>query len=62
VVVGTVVGVTVGKSNGVGLGTVWGRQKAEQMLAEAGLVDIDAMEIRTDPFNYYYVAHRPGHS
>jgi 2-polyprenyl-3-methyl-5-hydroxy-6-metoxy-1,4-benzoquinol methylase len=48
--------------NGVGLGTVWGRQKAEQMLAEAGLVDIDAMEIRTDPFNYYYVAHRPGHA
>lgn len=44
---------------GTGLGTVWGRQKAVQMLGEAGLVDIDVKEIRTDPFNYFYVARKP---
>lgn len=44
---------------GAGLGTVWGRQTAERMLAEAGLVDIEALEIRADPFNYFYVARRP---
>lgn len=44
---------------GAGLGTVWGRQKAVQMLGEAGLSDIDVLDIRSDPFNYFYVAHKP---
>ena len=44
---------------GAGLGTVWGRQTAVRMLEEAGLVDVDVREVRTDPFNYFYVARRP---
>ncbi|MFJ9313847.1 class I SAM-dependent methyltransferase [Pimelobacter simplex] len=44
---------------GAGLGTVWGRQVAVRMLEEAGLADIDVLEIRSDPFNYFYVAHKP---
>ncbi|MFT4010763.1 MAG: class I SAM-dependent methyltransferase [Nocardioidaceae bacterium] len=44
---------------GAGLGAVWGRQRATQMLEEAGLGDVEVKEIRTDPFNYFYVARRP---
>ncbi|TNM36202.1 class I SAM-dependent methyltransferase [Nocardioides albidus] len=44
---------------GAGLGTVWGRQTAVRMLEEAGLVDVDVREVRTDPFNYFYVARKP---
>ena len=44
---------------GVGLGTVWGRQTAVRMLTEAGLGDVEVKEIRTDPFNYFYVATKP---
>lgn len=43
-------------AGGMGLGTAWGRQKAVQMLAEAGFADVDVLEIRTDPMNYFYVA------
>lgn len=43
---------------GVGLGTVWGRQLAESMLTDAGFSDITVGEIESDPFNYYYVAHK----
>jgi len=45
---------------GAGLGAVWGRQTAVSMLEEAGMVDIDVQEIRSDPFNYFYVARTPG--
>jgi SAM-dependent methyltransferase len=42
--------------DGVGLGTVWGRQTATRMLVDAGF-DVTAVhEIETDPFNSYYVA------
>ncbi|MEP9395527.1 class I SAM-dependent methyltransferase [Gordonia sp. VNK1] len=44
---------------GAGLGTVWGRQTAERMLGEAGLVDVEVKEVRTDPFDYFYVARKP---
>mgnify|MGYP006192016341 CR=1 FL=1 len=46
-------------AGGAGLGTVWGRQTAVRMLEEAGLVDVDVKEIRTDPFNYFYVSRAP---
>jgi SAM-dependent methyltransferase len=42
--------------DGVGLGTVWGRQLAESMLADAGFDDVTVSEIESDPFNSYYVA------
>lgn len=42
--------------DGTGLGTVWGKQVALEMLSEAGFSDIETKEIETDPFNNYYVA------
>lgn len=43
---------------GAGLGTVWGRQLATSMLADAGFDKISVHEIDTDPLNLYYVARR----
>ena len=42
--------------NGAGLGTMWGRQLAMSMLADAGFVDVECTEITQDPSNYYYIA------
>jgi 2-polyprenyl-3-methyl-5-hydroxy-6-metoxy-1,4-benzoquinol methylase len=44
--------------DGDGLGTVWGRQLAEAMLADAGFGDVTVREIESDVFNYYYVARK----
>ena len=44
--------------DGDGLGTVWGRQLATSMLADAGFGDVQVREIETDPINFYYVAHK----
>jgi len=44
---------------GAGLGTVWGRQTAVRMLEEAGLAEVEVREVRTDPFNYFYLARKP---
>ena len=44
--------------DGVGLGTMWGRQLAESMLAEAGFSDITVGEIESDVINYYYIAQK----
>jgi len=41
---------------GAGLGTVWGRQLATSMLAEAGFRDVAVCEVETDPMNLYYIA------
>ena len=43
---------------GAGLGTVWGRQLAEKMLADAGFGDVTVSEIESDPFNNYYIARK----
>lgn len=40
---------------GAGLGTMWGRQKALEMLAEAGFNAVEVCEIPTDPFNTHYL-------
>ncbi len=45
--------------DGDGLGTVWGRQVAESMLADAGFSDVSVSEIESDPFNNYYIARKP---
>lgn len=42
--------------DGVGLGTVWGRQTAGRMLGDAGFDVMAVHDIETDPFNSYYVA------
>jgi 2-polyprenyl-3-methyl-5-hydroxy-6-metoxy-1,4-benzoquinol methylase len=44
--------------DGVGLGTVWGEQKALEMLGEAGFSSVDVRRIDEDPVNNYYVAQR----
>jgi hypothetical protein len=41
---------------GTGLGSMWGRQLAMSMLADAGFSDVDVREIDADPFNDYYIA------
>jgi 2-polyprenyl-3-methyl-5-hydroxy-6-metoxy-1,4-benzoquinol methylase len=46
-------------SNGEGLGTVWGKQKAEQKLREAGFSGpIEIRQIEGDILNYYYIARK----
>jgi ubiquinone/menaquinone biosynthesis C-methylase UbiE len=45
--------------NGEGLGTVWGKQKAEQKLREAGFSSpIEVRQIEGDILNYYYIARK----
>jgi 2-polyprenyl-3-methyl-5-hydroxy-6-metoxy-1,4-benzoquinol methylase len=41
---------------GEGLGTVWGTQKAQQMLADAGFTQVEVKQIPTDVLNNYYIA------
>jgi 2-polyprenyl-3-methyl-5-hydroxy-6-metoxy-1,4-benzoquinol methylase len=46
-------------NNGEGLGAVWGRQKAEQMLKAAGFSDkIEVKQIPGDIMNYYYIVQK----
>jgi ubiquinone/menaquinone biosynthesis C-methylase UbiE len=44
--------------DGDGLGTVWGRQLATSMLADAGFGDVAVGEVESDPINLYYVARK----
>ena len=42
--------------DGHGLGAMWGKEKAIQMLKEAGFSDIEVKQLPHDPINYYYIA------
>ncbi len=44
--------------DGDGLGTVWGRQLATSMLADAGFGEVQVREFESDPINFYYVARK----
>ena len=44
---------------GEGLGTCWGRQKALELLAEAGFTDVGVTTIEGDIEHYYYIAGKP---
>ncbi len=44
--------------DGEGLGTVWGEQKARQMLRDAGFTQVDAQSMEGDIFNIYYIASK----
>lgn len=44
--------------DGVGLGTVWGEQKALEMLADAGFSDVAIETVEGDVMNNYYVARK----
>jgi cyclopropane fatty-acyl-phospholipid synthase-like methyltransferase len=41
---------------GAGLGTCWGREKAVEMLGEAGFRQVDVRELPRDFMNYFYIA------
>ena len=43
---------------GVGLGTVWGEQRARQMLADAGFTNVDVEAVEGDLFNSYFIARK----
>jgi ubiquinone/menaquinone biosynthesis C-methylase UbiE len=43
---------------GMGLGTVWGEQKALEMMGEAGFKEIRVKHVEGDFFNNYYIAHK----
>ncbi len=44
--------------DGDGLGTVWGEQKARQMLADVGFTDVDVRRVEGDIINNYYIARK----
>lgn len=43
-------------AGGMGLGTMWGEQKARQMLADAGFTSVEVSHVDGDIVNNYYVA------
>ncbi|MGH8895773.1 MAG: class I SAM-dependent methyltransferase [Egibacteraceae bacterium] len=43
---------------GMGLGTMWGEQKALEMLADAGFGEVDVRRVEGDVFNNFYVAQK----
>lgn len=44
--------------NGEGLGTMWGEQKARQMIADAGFSDVTTKRVEGDIMNNYYIARK----
>ena len=44
--------------DGAGLGTMWGEQKANEMLREAGFTEVETKKIPEDIINVYYVARK----
>jgi len=43
---------------GMGLGTMWGEQKAQEMLSDAGFTSIEAAHVEGDIANTYFIATR----
>jgi SAM-dependent methyltransferase len=43
-------------AGGIGLGAMWGEQRARQMLAQAGFTSVEIKRVDGDIFNNYYVA------
>ena len=43
---------------GTGLGMMWGRQKAVEMLKETGFEQVEVETIPEDPFNLHYFCHK----
>ncbi len=41
---------------GIGLGAMWGKEKALEMLKEAGFMHVEVKTLPHDFQNYYYVA------
>lgn len=45
--------------NGTGLGMMWGQEKAQTLLKEAGFEHIELKEMEHDPFNLHYLCKAP---
>lgn len=45
-------------AGGAGLGTMWGRELALSMLADAGFSAVTVHDVETDPFNDYFIARK----
>ena len=45
--------------DGVGLGAMWGEEKAREMLEAAGLEVLDVKQAEGDPLNHFYIARKP---
>ncbi len=45
-------------ANGEGLGTMWGEQKARQMLSAAGFTQLEVMQVEGNIFNNYFIASK----
>lgn len=45
-------------NNGMGLGAAWGKEKALEMLGEAGFDGVRVEQLEHDPMNYYYVMNK----
>jgi len=43
--------------DGLGLGAMWGKEKAIEMLKEAGFTKVEVKTLPHDFQNYYYVSH-----
>ena len=44
--------------DGMGLGTMWGEQKAREMLVDAGFRRVDVRQVEGDVFHNYYIASK----
>ena len=44
--------------DGEGLGTVWGEQKALELLDEAGFSNVEVKQVEGDIFNNYYICRK----
>lgn len=44
--------------DGEGLGTMWGEQKARELLSEAGFTSVEVCKVEGDEFNSYYLARK----
>jgi hypothetical protein len=43
---------------GAGLGMMWGRQKAMDMLKNAGFQKVQVLEMPDDPFNFHFFSQK----
>jgi hypothetical protein len=41
--------------DGIGLGVMWGKEKAVEMLKKAGFTKVDVKQLSHDFQNYYYI-------
>jgi hypothetical protein len=46
------------EQNGAGLGAMWGKERAEEMLSEAGFSDIRIKQLPHDFQNYFYITKK----